>query len=352
MKILTVLGARPQLIKAAMVSCAIDQHPQLQEVIVHTGQHFDQNMSEVFFNELKIPKPSYHLDVNQMHPQEMLNAMLFKIDSILEKEKPQSVLVYGDTISTLAGAVAARNKKIKVCHVEAGLRSGNTDMIEEVNRILTDRMSDLLFCPTKKAVENLKYEEFDKKNCKIIQSGDVMLDAALHHSKGLEENGLEHREFILCTVHRRENLNDRKRLENIFVTLEKIHQQIPIVLPMHPHTKKILEAEKIQTNVTIIEPVGYLEMLSLLKNCKMVMTDSGGLQKEAYFFSKPCVTLRDETEWTELVDGGYNIVSGANPDQIYQAYGRMKNHKIHFDSSLYGSGQASQMIVNEIASHV
>ena len=355
MKLVTIIGARPQFIKAAAVSNSIKNHNTeaknniIQEVIVHTGQHFDPNMSNVFFDEMKIPKPDYLLNINSLSHGAMTGRMLEEIEKVLKKENPDWVLVYGDTNSTLAGALAASKLHIKVAHVEAGLRSFNMKMPEEINRILTDRISSLLFCPTETAVNNLEKEGYNKWNNRIVKSGDVMLDAALffaEHSKKPQFKIPEN--FILCTIHRAENTDDLSRLTSIIAALNIIAEEQAIILPLHPRTKKILRNNSISisSNITLIPPVGYLEMVYLLNNCSLVMTDSGGLQKEAFFFSKFCLTMRDETEWVELVDNKVNYLVGANKELILNTYGKIKDFKGNFDKPLYGKGDASVKIIN------
>lgn len=349
MKIVTILGARPQFIKAGSVSREIAKHDKVNEIIVHTGQHYDSNMSDIFFEEMKIPKPDYFLNVNGLGHAAMTGQMMAKIAEILLKEKPDWVMVYGDTNSTLAGALAASKLHIKIAHIEAGLRSFNMNMPEEINRILTDRISNILFCPTDTAVENLKIEGYDNFDCRVIKSGDVMQDGALFYKNlavkpkyNIEDN------YILCTIHRAENTDDLKRLGNIFEALIKISSNTQIILPLHPRTKKILESLDIDiSGLTIIEPVGYLEMIWLIVHCDLVMTDSGGLQKEAFFFEKPCMTLRDETEWVELVDYGFNIVVEADEKKILEAYAN-KVFDNSFDMDLYGNGNASEIIVKQL----
>ena len=357
MKIVTVLGARPQFIKAGTVSRAIMQHNQLEvgsekleEVIVHTGQHFDANMSDIFFDEMKIPKPDYNLNINGLGHGAMTGKMLEKIEEVLLKEKPDWVMVYGDTNSTIAGALAASKLHIKVAHVEAGLRSFNMNMPEEVNRILTDRISNILFCPTQSAVDNLEKEGYGTLNIKIVKNGDVMQDGALFYKDLAVKPDVDLAdEYILSTIHRAENTDDPKRLKSIFEALNEIANEMQIVLPLHPRTKNILETSHIELakNITVIEPVGYLEMVYLIKNSQMIMTDSGGLQKEAFFFEKPCVTLRDETEWVELIENRFNVLAGADKEKIIDLY---KNFEFNdnFSVDLYGGGKASEAIVNEL----
>lgn len=353
-KILTILGARPQFIKAGSVSREIAKHKDIEEVIVHTGQHYDANMSDIFFDEMKIPSPDYFLGIGGKSHGAMTGQMLEKIEEVLIQEKPDWVLVYGDTNSTLAGALAASKLHKKVAHIEAGLRSFNMKMPEEVNRILTDRVSNLLFCPTDTAIENLKKEGFENYDCKIVKSGDVMQDGAMFYKNLAVKPACDIKDrFILCTIHRAENTDDENRLRNIFEALDKIAKEKQIILPLHPRTKKILENLKLNTkNLTVIEPVGYLEMVWLIDNCSLVMTDSGGLQKEAYFFEKPCITLRDETEWVELVECGANTLVGADKKKILEAYNSHSTFNIqHSKLDLYGGGKASENIVKELLSY-
>jgi len=358
-KIVTIIGARPQFIKAATVSREIALHPNIQEVIVHTGQHFDANMSDIFFEEMQIPRPQYHLNINSVSHGAMTGRMLEKIEEVFLTEKPDFVLVYGDTNSTLAGALAAKKLHIKVVHVEAGLRSFNMTMPEEINRILTDRISDILCCPTDNAVENLTMEGFKRFTCKIAKTGDVMQDAALFYSnfsaeksKIIGEMALSGKDFILCTIHRAENTDNLDRLTSIIEALNEISLQIPIVLPLHPRTKKIIASSQIKLNFNTIDPVGYFDMLELIKNAKLVMTDSGGLQKEAYFFSKPCITLRDETEWVELVSGGYNVIVGADKMKIVESVKTSITDIYDYSNNLYGNGQAAAAIVKMLMSTI
>ena len=360
MKIVTVVGARPQFIKAAAVSRAIAEHnaatqdPQsaIHEVIIHTGQHFDENMSDIFFEEMDIPRPDYHLEVNSLGHGAMTGRMLEKIEEVLLKEKPDWVLVYGDTNSTLAGALAAKKLHISLAHVEAGLRSYNMAMPEEINRILTDRISDILFCPTETATNNLKHEGFGTFPCHIVKTGDVMQDAALFYrdtaarkSDVIARLGLSAKPFALCTIHRAENTDSTERLGNIMNALNEISSEMDVIIPIHPRTRKIMETRRINTKCTMFEPVGYFDMIQLLEHTRIVLTDSGGLQKEAFFFAKPCVTLRDETEWVELVDGGYNMLAGAINGQIVSAFGKMLSSTPDYGRNLYGGGQASVSII-------
>lgn len=353
MKIVTVLGARPQFIKAAPVSRALLKL-SIQEIIVHTGQHFDHNMSQVFFDEMEIPVPAYNLEIQGLGHGAMTGRMLERIEEVLLKEKPDCVLVYGDTNSTLAGALAGAKLHVPIAHVEAGLRSFNTKMPEEINRILTDRMSSHLFCPTQTAVDNLNKEGFQNFNCNISLTGDVMYDAVLlyreksrMYSSLIAELGMT-KPFVLATLHRAENTNDPARLKAICGALNEINEDTPVLLPLHPRTKQFLAEQKIKLMFKTLDPVSYLQMLSLLENCSMVLTDSGGLQKEAYFFDKYCVTLRDQTEWVELVDAGVNSITGANSQRIISAFHQNKNQVIRMNKNLFGDGNASSIIVKEL----
>jgi UDP-GlcNAc3NAcA epimerase len=263
------------------------------------------------------------------------------------------VLVYGDTNSTLAGALAAKKLHIKLAHVEAGLRSFNMQMPEEINRILTDRISDILFCPTDTAIANLKNEGYDNIDCKIVKSGDVMYDAAMFYAKLSKEKStiikkLNIQNYVLCTLHRAENTDDINNLKSILAALNKISEKQEIILPIHPRTRKIIENNNLKVNFQLIDPVGYFDMIELLKNCAIVMTDSGGLQKEAFFFEKNCVTIRDQTEWVELVNHNFNILTGADENKILKAYDVMLHRKNDFNINLYGSADAGLQIINEI----
>lgn len=352
-KVISIVGARPQFVKASVISREIAHHKNIKEVIIHTGQHFDKNMSDIFFDEMSIPYPDYNLNINGMSHGAMTGQMLEKIEGILIEEKPDWVLVYGDTNSTLAGALAAKKLHMKVAHIEAGLRSYNMHMPEEINRILTDRISDILFCPTSQAVKNLEDEGFKNFPVKIEQVGDIMLDAAIFYSareKNINLNTPD--KFVLCTIHRAENTDNEQRLTSIFSALEEIAKESFVVLPLHPRTKIKLKQIKYDFDnscIQFISPVGYLEMIHLLKNCEMVITDSGGVQKEAYFFKKQCITIRDETEWVELIDAGCNVLAGANKNVIIEHYKKNKTKSFDlFDDELYGKGDAGKIIVNKI----
>ena len=349
MKVVTVVGARPQFVKAAVVSRAF-QKLNIQEKIVHTGQHFDKNMSDVFFTEMQIPKPAYNLEVHGLNHGAMTGRMLEKIEEVLVKEKPQVVLVYGDTNSTLAAALAAQKIHIPVAHVEAGLRSFNMKMPEEVNRILTDRISSVLYIPTEQAKKNLEAEGYGNFDIHIENVGDVMYDAALFYAQQLEEVEVEE-DFFLCTLHRAENTDDINRIKSLVEGLNQIHRQTKVVIPLHPRTKNALKKNKLKLEVEIIEPQSYFEMIQLLRSCKGVITDSGGLQKEAFFFKKPCITMRDQTEWIELVEHGFNILVGADKMKLIQEAEKIKQEQINFDKILYGQGDAGMKIAESLKVH-
>lgn len=352
MKIVTILGARPQFIKAGSVSREIikqkEKGKDIQEIIVHTGQHYDANMSDIFFDEMKIPKPDYYLGIGGKTHGAMTGRMIEKIEDVLIKEKPDWVLVYGDTNSTLAGAVAASKLHIKIAHIEAGLRSFNMNMPEEINRILTDRISSKLFCPTQSAIDNLKVEGVEHWNSKVYLSGDVMQDGALfyeHLADKPNELKIEN-DFVLSTIHRQDNTDSPQRLKSIIDSLSEIAEFKDVVIPLHPRTRKILEQSNIDiSRLNLLEPVGYLNMVWLIKNASLILTDSGGLQKEAFFFKKPCITLRDETEWVELIKNKFNVLVGANQQQIIAAFSNFEFSN-NYSLDLYGCGKASENIIN------
>lgn len=353
MKIITVLGARPQFIKAAAVSRAL-RESKVHEIIVHTGQHYDSNMSDIFFEEMAIPKPDHFLNISGLSHGAMTGQMIEKIESVLKDEKPDFVLVFGDTNSTLAGALAATKLHIPIAHVEAGLRSFNMRMPEEINRILTDRISTKLYCPTTTAIENLQREGFDHIACEVLLSGDVMYDAALFYSarsesyETLKKHKLGAGNYFLATIHRAENTDNIENLEAILEALNQLNEQHPVVLPLHPRTRKIIQDRNLKIAFQIIDPVGYFDMLNLIKGSRMVLTDSGGLQKEAYFFQKFCVTMRDQTEWVELVKGGFNSLTGADKNKIKNAVQQFLQRKFDSKPDLYGSGDAARVIVNNL----
>lgn len=357
-RVLTVIGARPQFIKAATVSRVIRnaEGANVSEVIVHTGQHYDEKMSKIFFDELDIPPPDYNLGISDLSHGAMTGRMLEAIETIILREMPDCVLVYGDTNSTLAGALAAAKLHVPVAHVEAGLRSFNMRMPEEINRIVADRVSRLLFCPTDAAVRNLASEGI---TAGVYYVGDVMHDAVLHYgAKAKRESqicrslGLEERGFVLATCHRQENTDVPDRMAGIIAGLARIADELPVVLPMHPRTRKRsadLGLEKSLGRLHVIEPVSYLEMIALEQGARVIVTDSGGVQKEAFFFGVPCVTVRDETEWMETVDSGWNSLVGADAARIASAFDVQKN----FDVStvrldFYGDGRTAERVLEEI----
>lgn len=360
MKILTVIGARPQFIKAAVVSRAIEKYnvkntDKIDEIIVNTGQHYDKNMSDIFFCELGIPLPDYDLGVGSGSHGAQTGEMLKKIEEIILIERPGMVLVYGDTNSTIAGALAASKLLIPVIHVEAGLRSHNMAMPEEQNRILTDHISSYLFCPTETAVKNLLAEgiENGRRGKYVVNTGDVMFDAIIHNrSLAVEKSDILTRlkcikgNFILATVHRAENTNSLSNLTNIFRAFKEIGQRA--ILPLHPRTKKYIEQYSIDVpeNIEIIEPVGYLDMLSLESNAKIIATDSGGVQKEAYFMKIPCITLRQETEWVETLENGWNQLVGASPERIVSGYKNAVEKDVPVEyNNCFGDGNSGEKIV-------
>jgi UDP-GlcNAc3NAcA epimerase len=344
MKIVTIVGARPQFIKAAVISREFKQNrTDINEIIIHTGQHYDKSMSDIFFKQLHIPQPNYNLKIGGGSHGENTGRMIEKIEEILLVEKPDYLLVYGDTDSTLAGALAASKLQIPIIHIEAGLRSYNRKMPEEINRVLTDHISNLLFCPSNKSYHNLINEGIDKD--KIFIVGDIMLDAfnifINYAQKPIwwDSINLPLNEYVLCTIHRAENTNHINNLTNIFNGLG--NSKLPILLPMHPRTKNIISNLNITipNNIFIVEPVGYLEMIWLEKNCKIIATDSGGVQKEAFFNKKPCITLREETEWVELVEMGYNKITGTDSDLICDAL--LNINFSNFEELIYGDGNTA-----------
>lgn len=347
-RILTIVGTYPQFINASIVSRAIQQTDGIEEIMLYTGPHFDVNMSDIFFNQLNIPRPHIQLDIHGGSHGEMTGRMLAEIEQYLFEHKPDRVLVYGDTNSTLAGALAAAKLHIPVAHVEAGLRSFNMQMPEEINRILTDQVSDLLFCPTDTAVQNLNNEGFANKQVQVLLVGDVMQDAALLFAKkAVAPAGELPDEFILATLHRAENTDSPERLANIVNALNQLHQTLAsVVLPLHPRTRKLIAEKGLELNVHLIDPVGYFEMVWLLDHCQLVLTDNGGVQKEAFFFGKACVTMRDQTEWLELIKAGANELVGADITKIIETATRNLGRKIQDTHNLYGGGKAAQQIVD------
>lgn len=373
LKILTIVGARPQFIKAAVLSRLIRSEKykdKILEILVHTGQHYDDNMSDIFFRQMEIPQPDYNLSIGSLSHGAMTGAMLEKIEKLLIKEKPDLVMVYGDTNSTLAGALAASKLLIPVAHVEAGLRSFMMAMPEEQNRRLTDHLSTYLFCPTSVALENLEregiiYNQSEKPssdNKFVYNCGDIMYEASLYYrekvkeslKKGKEQvisksilNILENKikqKYTILTIHRQENTDNQQRLNSFFDALNDF-TKFDIIFPVHPRTKKVIEkfGIKFNSHIHCIDPVGYFDMLYLEDRCEFIITDSGGVQKEAYFFSKPCITLRDSTEWTELVDSGWNTIVGADKQKIINALNMMPSFGQRVN--LYGDGKTAEKIV-------
>jgi len=357
MKIVTILGARPQFIKASVITDALSRTSNMQEVVVHTGQHFDSNMSDVFFTELAMPLPRYQLDIHGGGHGEMTGRMLMGIEKVLLEERPDVVLVYGDTNSTLAGALAATKLHIPIAHVEAGLRSFNRRMPEEINRILTDQISRWLFAPTEASAQHLRREGF--QDGQIFCVGDVMYDVALHHGARVKPEGgliasmgLKPGAFVLATLHRAENTDHPQRLMNVVDALEATAESMPVVWPLHPRTRSVLQQtgrlNKLSGQIHMIEPVGYLDMVQLEKYAAVIATDSGGVQKEAFFYQVPCVTLRDETEWVELVEAGWNRLAPPNnaaklASIIQEAAGSQGKAVVP-----YGDGRAGQKIVAQL----
>jgi len=374
--LLTIIGARPQIIKAAALSRAIRNHfsDRIKETIVHTGQHYDQNMSNVFFDEMGIPNPDFNLNVGSDSHARQTALMIEKLEEILVDQKPDYVILYGDTNSTLAGSVAASKLQIPIVHIEAGLRSFNKSMPEEINRIVCDHTSTLLFSPTRTGINNLIKEgfkshtqgQYSADNPAIFHCGDIMYDNSLHFAQVaedksdiLEKCNLKPGEFIIGTIHRDNNTDDPERLDAIFCGLQIIasDNEIDIVLPLHPRTSKILEQnlkpdtyKEITENphIKIIPPASFLDIIMLEKNCKLVMTDSGGLQKEAYFFEKPVIILRPETEWVEIVENGTGIITDANTEKIIEAYYHFQGKADLSFPSIFGDGKAAEFICEKI----
>lgn len=375
-KLVTIIGARPQIIKAAALSRAIKNgfHTRIREVIVHTGQHYDTQMSQVFFDELGIPAPDYNLNTGSGNHGKQTAAMISGIEDILLREQPAAIVLYGDTNSTLAGAIAASKLHIPIVHIEAGLRSRSKAMPEEVNRVLCDHVSTLLFCPTRTGFDNLVKEGFDANaqppynadRPKIYHCGDVMYDNSLYFSKLagsktdiLQRLAVVSGNFLLATIHRNNNTDEPARLNSLFRSLNSISLRhgLDVVLPLHPRTAKLLStgldaellvAVKANPRFKLTEPVSFLEMISLEQHCCLVMTDSGGVQKEAFYFQKPCVILRPETEWVELVDCGAAIVADADESRISVAFEKLYKKKDLTFPPLYGNGHAAEFICGEL----
>jgi UDP-GlcNAc3NAcA epimerase len=360
-KIVTILGARPQFVKAAPVSKAFLEHGEFTEVMVHTGQHYDHKLSDVFFLELEIPKPKYNLGVGSSSHGVQTGEMLKLLDDILINEKPDMVLVYGDTNSTLAGALSAAKLHIKVAHVEAGLRSFNKAMPEEINRIVTDHLSDILFAPTSVSVANLKTEGIVNG---VYKTGDVMYDAVLTYSEKAKKNSsilkklsISDKPYILTTIHRAENTDDPKRLANICEALSNASKNCRVIMPLHPRTAKFISQTGInleKSGITIIEPVGFLDMIALECSARLIVTDSGGVQKEAYFHKVPCVTLRTETEWVETIQAGWNTLADTSSIQSITSAieAGLNNKKDRSNIDEYGDGNAAKDIVKKIMEYI
>lgn len=378
-KIVTIIGARPQIIKAAALSRAVaKRRAEIVEVIVHTGQHYDQNMSEVFFDELSIPEPAYNLNAGSGKHGMQTAAMIQGIEAILEQEKPDAIVLYGDTNSTLAGAVAASKIHIPVVHIEAGLRSFNKQMPEEVNRIMCDHVSTLLFSPTITGVKNLEQEGFNLSanppfsidNPSVYHCGDVMYDNSIFFAEKaagkkaiFESRGVKAGEYNLVTIHRNNNTDVPERMEAVFSALMHIidYSGLFMILPLHPRTRKCMEQHLSQElfrqianheKLLIIEPASFLEMIALEQHAKMVITDSGGVQKEAYYFGKPCLILRAETEWIELIDLGAALICDADKTLIVENYKKLENIRLADMPKIYGDGNAAEFICNEIITQI
>jgi UDP-GlcNAc3NAcA epimerase len=355
MRIASIVGARPQFIKAAVVSRSLARVSCIDEVIVHTGQHYDENLSEVFFRELDIPRPNYNLDIGSGSHGQQTGRMLQAIEGVLLEEAPDCVLVYGDTNSTVAGALAAAKLHLPVAHVEAGLRSFDRNMPEEINRVVTDHIAQLLFAPTRMAVANLQHE--GRPHAGIHQVGDVMYDAAVYYagraaerSSILDGLSLVPKAFVLATIHRAENTDSIERLRTIIEALGEIGRDLPVVLPLHPRTRKALDeagmSRAMLPHIRTIDPQGYLDMVVLESNARLIATDSGGVQKEAYFYKVPCVTLRDTTEWTELVEIGWNrLASPVDVPSVIDALRYALRSRPSPADNLYGNGKAAERIV-------
>jgi UDP-GlcNAc3NAcA epimerase len=377
MKIVTIVGARPQFIKAAAVSRAIQafnrssvrlgSKKRLREILVHTGQHYDYLMDRVFFEELRLPKPDYHLGAGSGSHAVQTGRMLEGVEKVLEKEKPEITIVYGDTNSTLAGALAAAKLNIPVGHVEAGLRSYRRSMPEETNRLLTDHLSTLLFCPTAQAVRNLSKEGIRNGDKTVVKNvGDVMYDSILYYSQIAEkkstiledldllnpQSAIHNPQYYLVTLHRAENTDNPGRLKSILKALKEISQEWPVVLPLHPRTKKMMRVQgliKEARGIQLIDPVSYLDMLKLEKHARVILTDSGGVQKEAYWFRVPCITLREETEWLETIRSGWNVLVGTASDSIVKETKRQNRRTLPASKTkIFGDGKASEQIVQAL----
>lgn len=376
MKIVSIVGARPQFIKDAMLSRAVRKYnaqrssaQKLKKVLIHTGQHYDYNMSQVFFDELNLKDPNYNLGIGSFSQGKQTGLMLDKIEETLLKEKPDMVVVYGDTNSTLAGALAAAKLNLPIAHVEAGLRSFNRNMPEEINRIVTDEVSKILFCPTGQAITNLEHEGI--RNGDIIKGlgtrivakvGDIMFDLLLYYkdiarkrSKILQKLNINSKGYLLCTVHRAENTDDISRLKSIVAALERLSEDFQVILPIHPRTKNLIKKHNLKVRkVKIIESVSYIDMVKLEQEAAIILTDSGGVQKEAYFLKVPCLVLRDETEWVETVKIGWNYLAGANTNKIVDTIDKIR--RIDFANKkypyFYGDGNSADKMLKVILKEI
>lgn len=366
MKIATIVSCRPQFIKTVLFSNKIRQLGHT-EVLIHTGQHYDFNMSDIFFKELNIPEPDYNLNIGSGHQGYQVGSGIIKIEEVLLKEKPDVVVVYGDTNGTLSGALASVKLNIPVCHIEAGLRSFDKNMPEEVNRTITDHISDYLFCPSQLSYHNLAKEHLINPE-KVVITGDVMLDVLIEIIKNIDEVSVFNRlisvcetvlkgrtgiinkyEYVLATVHRAENTDDINRFKNIIESLIELSNDIPVIFPIHPRTRKVLDSLKlnIPENLIIIDPVGYKEILILEKNAKLIITDSGGIQRESYFFKRPSIILRNSTEWTEIVNSGYSKLVGSDKDKIINTFITILKEDFSLKNwdSFYGRGNSTNTII-------
>lgn len=353
MYILSIVGARPQFVKVSAFHRAITEHKNLVHFILHTGQHYDKNMSNVFFEEMQIPSPNVNLNIGGGTHGENTGRMIEQIEKILIKENPDWVILFGDTDSTLSGAIAASKIEIPIAHVEAGLRSWNRSMPEEINRILTDNCSNVLFSPSEIATQNLLAEGIDEN--RIISTGDIMFDVAIHFKKQLKGKsnalasiGLKTKNYALATIHRAENTKNKEQLKAVMDCISCINQVV--ILPLHPRTAGALKAYglKLPSNVKPVNPIGYKDMLELEMNASLIATDSGGVQKEAYFNKVPCITLRKETEWIELVDAGVNFIVGSNKKKMKKALRWINENQLDFSGNLYGDGRAAQKMVETL----
>jgi len=360
MKIATIVGARPQFIKAAVLSRAIKLHPEVTEILIHTGQHYDKNMSEVFFEEMEIPKPDHFLYISGLSHGAMTGRMIEEVEKLLLEIKPDYLVVFGDTNSTLAPALAAKKIGIRTVHIEAGVRNFDEYMPEEINRYLVDRLAEINFCCSSLGEENLKKEGFGTGIIKseVYNYGDVMYDAALFYEKKsdalstiLDKLNLKNTDYVICTVHREGNTNDAGKLTEIISALNIINETIPVIVPIHPRTKKKLADYGLTANFTCIDPVGYFDMIQLVKGARYVITDSGGLVREAYFFKRPSLVLMESPFWPELVDGGYCLSTQLVKEEIIKEFNLLDTTNKDYDSCIFGDGNAGEKIITQIIAH-